>query len=461
MTDHPDTANTADNTGQGDLSLARNVKIGSFHIGSSMADILLGGVWNRIAIAELGFGAFPISLLLALRYFLAPLSVWVGQRSDSHPILGYRRTPYIWIGRGMILISLVVIGFATVAVYETGSALGWIIMVAAVILFSIGSAFSGTTFIALIYDVSPPHQKTRAISVVWFFLISGFAISGVLYSVLLKTYTREGFLTLFIVAPLVIGVLWFVSILGEERSIHTQKIKDNVPKGKPKQRAFWPAMREAWSNPQSRVFFWFLGLTTLFFYTQDGILEPFAAQVFNMPPETTNRFSSYWGSMTLVGIIVCLLLARRFPAWINNTSLSRWSVIILGVTFALFALCAFLQIRALVTVGLIVLGVGLGAWTVGTLGLMMDMTLVTGAGLYLSLWTVSETLARGVGTLVGGAIRDVGLSLSGSYPVAYGAVFVFQAAGFLLTVFLLNRVNVNAFRAGVPSAALVAEAAMD
>jgi MFS transporter, BCD family, chlorophyll transporter len=91
----------------------------------------------------------------------------------------------------------------------------------------------------------------------------------------------------------------------------------------------------------------------------------------------------------------------------------------------------------------------------------MDMTLVTGAGLYLSLWTVSETLARGVGTLVGGAIRDVGLSLSGSYPVAYGAVFVFQAAGFLLTVFLLNRVNVNAFRAGVPSAALVAEAAMD
>lgn len=448
-------------TGQDDLSLARNVKIGTFHIGSSMADILLGGVWNRVAIVELGFGAFPISLLLALRYFLAPLSVWVGQRSDVSPIFGYRRTPYIWLGRLMILVSLVTIGFATVAAHETGSPLAWLAMIASVILFSIGSAFSGTTFLALIYDITPQRQKTRAVSIVWFFLISGFAISGILYSVLLKTYTREGFLSLFIIAPLVMGGFWLLSIIGEERSVGEIKTEEK-PKGKPKFRDFWPAMRDAWSNSQSRVFFWFLGLTTLFFYTQDGILEPFAAQVFQMPTSTTNRFSSYWGSMTLIGIVVCLFLARRFPMRINNTSLSRWSVVILGVTFALFAVCALAQIRALVTICLIILGVGLGAWTVGTLGLMMDMTLITGAGLYLSLWTVSETLARGVGTLIGGLIRDVGMSVTGNnYAVAYAAVFIFQAVGFLLTLLLLNRINVGAFQASMPSAAMVVESAMD
>lgn len=445
--------------GEAHLSLGRNIKIGSFHIGSSMADILLGGVWNRIAIAELGFAAFPISLLLALRYFLAPLSVWVGQRSDSISIFGYKRLPFIWFGRALILISLVTIGFATVDVYETGSALGWIAMVSSVILFSVGSVFSGTTFLALIHDVAPGQQRTRAVSVVWFFLISGFAISGVFYSIVLKEYTRQGFLTLFVVAPIIMGILWVVSIFGEEKRM---KVKNEAPKpAKVRIEPFWPSMRRAWSNPQTRVFFWFLGLTTLFFYTQDGILEPFAGQVFNMAPSTTNRFSAYWGSMTLISIVVCLFLARRFPAQINNTSLSRWSVIVLAFTFALFTLSAFAQIRELVTIGLIVLGIGLGMWTVGTLGLMMNMTVVAGAGLYLSLWTVSETLARGVGTLIGGTLRDVTLNLTGSIPTAYGTVFLFQAVGFAATLFILSRVSVKEFRELIPTPSLVAEAAMD
>ena len=78
------------------LSLARNIKIALFHVGSSLADILALSVWNRIAIVELGLGAAPIALLLALRYLLAPLSIWVGQRSDVAPVRGYHRTPYIW-----------------------------------------------------------------------------------------------------------------------------------------------------------------------------------------------------------------------------------------------------------------------------------------------------------------------------------------------------------------------------
>jgi hypothetical protein len=62
------------------VSLPRNIKLGLFHLGSSMADILASGVWNRIAINELGLASTPVALLLALKYFLAPLSVWIGQR---------------------------------------------------------------------------------------------------------------------------------------------------------------------------------------------------------------------------------------------------------------------------------------------------------------------------------------------------------------------------------------------
>jgi len=442
------------------ISLARNIKIGTFHIGSSMADILVSAVWNRIAIAELGFAAFPISLLLALRYILAPLSVWIGQRSDVKAYFGYRRLPYIWGGRFMIMISLFTLALCTVAAYETNAPLAWIGMVASVILFSVGSVFSGTTYLALIYDITPKPQQTRVVSVVWFFLISGFAGSGILYSVLLKEYTREGFLRLFLIAPLIMGAFWFISTLGEERRQRKGEAAPQVEQVGPRV-SFGQTIRAAWANRQTRLFFLFLGLTTMFFYTQDIILEPFGAQVFGMTTATTNRFSSYWGSMTLIAIIVTLLLARRFPARINNISASRWSVFILIAAFALFAISAFAGVRPLVTVALIVLGIGLGVWTVGTLGLMMDMTSIAGAGLYLSLWTVSETLARGAGTALGGALRDIGFALFGNINIAYGGVFLVQAVGFALTLFVLSRVSIVDFHRNMPSPRAVMEGAMD
>jgi BCD family chlorophyll transporter-like MFS transporter len=367
----------------------------------------------------------------------------------------------------MILVSLVLLGFTTIAVKETGSALAWVGMVAAVILFSIGSAFSGTTFLALIYDRTPPPQRTRAVSVVWFFLISGFALSGVFYSVVLPTYTREGFLALFIGAPLIMGALWFFSILGEERrqkrdATGALPAPDSTVERRPTRQEFWDSIKSAWTNRQTRLFFAFLGLTTLFFYTQDGILEPFAGEVFKMDARITNRFSSYWGTTTLIAIVVCLFAARRWPKAINNRSLSFWSVLVLAATFLLFTISAFGQVRGLVTVGLVVLGVGLGMWTVGTLGLMMDMTRIAGAGLYLSLWTLSETLARGLGTLAGGSIRDFVLMLTSSLPGSYGAVFIFQTGGFAATLLILRRISVQEFQAqGSPAPALVLEASMD
>src|SRR5258706_15769402 len=127
------------------LSMARNAKIGLFHVGSSMADILAAGVWNRIAIAELGFAATPIALLLGLRYFLAPLAIWVGQRSDVSSWRGYRRLPYVWGGRLMMVLSYMLLGFSTVTVADNrDSVIGWVGMITALGLFSLGSALSGT-----------------------------------------------------------------------------------------------------------------------------------------------------------------------------------------------------------------------------------------------------------------------------------------------------------------------------
>jgi BCD family chlorophyll transporter-like MFS transporter len=250
-----------------------------------------------------------------------------------------------------------------------------------------------------------------------------------------------------------------VSVLGEEKPVQAALKQESVPTIA--QRSFLQDLRGAWASPQTRIFFAFLGLTTIFFYAQDIILEPFGAQVFSMSTAVTSRFSSYWGSTTLVAIVASLLLTRRFPKTVNTLSLSRWGVITLVFTFGLFFVSAVAQVRPLVTWGLVALGIGLGMWTVGTLGLMMDMTRVWGAGLYLSLWTVSETLARGIGSVFGGLIRDLGLALSGQLSLAYGAVFLLQAVGFALTLILLSRVNVDAFLRQAPAVETVFSKAMD
>src|SRR4030095_7301606 len=95
------------------LTTARNLKIGLFHLGSGMADVVTTGIWNRIMISDLGFSATPVGLLISLKYFLAPLGVWAGRKSDQGTIGGYRRLFWIWLGRAMMVIGMALLGFVT------------------------------------------------------------------------------------------------------------------------------------------------------------------------------------------------------------------------------------------------------------------------------------------------------------------------------------------------------------
>jgi BCD family chlorophyll transporter-like MFS transporter len=116
-------------------------------------------------------------------------------------------------------------------------------------------------------------------------------------------------------------------------------------------------------------------------------------------------------------------------------------VAILLITFIVFALSSFAEIRALVTPGLILLGIGLGVWNVGTLGLMVDLSPAGRAGTFLGFWTLVVTFARGLGVSGGGILRDVGFQIGGTFTVSYGATFVIGAAGLALALWALRRVH--------------------
>lgn len=435
------------------LTTSRNLKIGLFHLGSGMADVITTGIWNRIMISDLGFNATPIGLLVALRYFLAPIGVWAGRMSDSRAIFGYRRLFWIWLGRAMMAISIIALGVitATIARGDAVDAIDWVLITLSLLLFSLGNAFSGGTFLALIYDRAHEKQRGRAVGIVWTFLLLGFTVGGVLFGILLPSHTEgstelsftpDTLQNLFIIAGLVLGSLWFISLAGEERrsrgAVATQP-------GSEHDTSLKADLKLAWSNRQTRLFFWYLGLSMLFAFSQDLILEPFAGDVFGMEARVTTRFAAYWGSMSILGTIVFLVLSRRVK-WLTNTVMNYFGVGLLVVTFAMFAVSSFAEIRSLVTPGLILLGLGLGFWNVGTLGLMMDMSPFGRAGTFLGFWTLVVTVSRGIGVSGGGILRDLFLQFSGNHATAYGLVFGIGAVGLVVAIVILSRINVRQFK---------------
>ena len=447
------------------LSTVRNLKIGLFHLGSGMADVITTGIWNRIMISDLGFNATPIGLLVALRYFLSPLGVWAGRLSDSRALFGYRRLFWIWLGRAMMAISIIALGLvtATIARGDVVDAIDWVLITLSLLLFSLGNAFSGSTFLALIYDRTNEKQRGRAVGIVWTFLLVGFTIGGVLFGVLLPahaegstelSFTPDTLQNLFIIAGLMLGTLWFISLVGEERRSRGAVA---MQAGSEHNTSLRADLRLAWSNRQTRLFFWYLGLSMLFAFSQDLILEPFAGDVFAMEARVTTRFAAYWGSMSILGTIAFLFLSRRLK-WLTNTVMNYIGVGLLVLTFVMFAVSSFAEIRQLVTPGLILLGLGLGFWNVGTLGLMMDMSPFGRAGTFLGFWTLVVTLSRGIGVSGGGILRDLFLQISGSHTVAYGTVFAVGAVGLCVAIVVLSRINVRQFKETYETEAATPEA---
>ena len=283
------------------------------------------------------------------------------------------------------------------------------------------------------------------------FLLIGFATGGMFFSLFMPRdvsagavgFSAESVLVMFLVAAALFSVLWFVSLLGEERRTNDAAIAatDN-----------WGSLRGdlalVWRSRALRFFLFYVMLSMLFAFLQDTVLEPFGGEVFAMDAPATNRFSAYWGSMAIIGSFVVLWLTRRFDV-LNNKNVSQAGVVVLLVAYLIFACSAFAEMRNLVRPGLIMLGIGYGVWNIGTLGLMMEMSPVGRAGTFLGFWTFCVTIARGAGVAGGGMIRDLMLSLSGEYTVAYGAVFCCGIGGLLLAALALQKVNAVDYEADI------------
>ncbi len=428
---------------QQDWTFWRLLRLSTFQIGSAMGDILVTSIWNRVMISNFGIPAAPVSLLIALRYLISPLSLWAGYRSDAHAFFGLRRTPYIWLGRSLMIVSLPLLGFSLMR-FGAGreDVVAWALATSSSLLYGVGTLLSGSPFLALVRDSAPPEKQGLAISTVETALIIFFAVVGVTFGMWMEVYDPLIFWQMIVATILIGGFFWFFAIAGIEKRVAEGQGLTNSPV---QNSGFGQTLHTIWRDPRTRAFFVFLSLATLSAWMQDAILEPFGADVFGLSAGRTTRFNSYWQSATVVTLIGSALVWRKRPPQYQGR-IAGTGLFTMGLGMVLLVVAALLDQVRLLDLALLVFGAGFGVYTFGGLSLMAVMSSDREAGAYLGLWTVSILVFKGLGTFAGGALRDLFyLNLGLTAATSYALVFAISAAGLFGAVAALTRVDVVGF----------------
>ena len=434
------------------FSIWRALRLSSFQIGSAMGDILVTSIWNRILITSFGIPAAPVSFLIALRYLLSPLSLWAGFMSDTKPLWGMRRTSYIWLGRGLMVLSLPLLGLSVGRLAgSTTDVLGWSFAVASSLLYGIGTLISGSPFLALVRDSAPKERQGLAISMAETMLIIFFAMVGISFSIWMREYDPMVFWEMIVGTAVIGGFFWLFAIWGAEKRANAMAASSpattQAALGRRSLQAagFWSTFGKIWQDPRTRGFFVFLSLATLSAWAQDAILEPFGGEVFGLPFERTTRLNSYWQAATVVTLLVGSFLWRKRPPE-RQSPVTQGGLLAMVAGMVLLGMASLFNQVHLLELSLLVFGGGFGIYTFGGLSLMAVMSSDKEAGAYLGLWTISILLFKGLGTFLGGALRDLLLLGLGLPPTTtYGVIFVVEAVGLLTAVIILSRLDILSF----------------
>lgn len=427
------------------LSTWTLLRLGLRQFAAGMGTALIFGVLNRVLKVELGVSLAIVAPILASLNLAAPLALGVGHRSDTRPILGYRRSPYI-IGGSLIAGSAVAAApHIAGALAEGLTAVSVIAALALFIVMGIGMYGAGTVFFALVSDLAPENERGHAASIVYLMLLAGiFAGVGLTAAILPSgadlEALRSGLTLLFAVVGALTVALTVIAVWGHEERI--------VSKGSPGKQAdervpFRVAMREISSIRQARIFFYFMVISTVFLFLQQAVLEPYGGEVLGMNVRTTTAFNA----MLTLGILIGMGSAGRpWAEQMGQIKVARIGLYASGAGFLALGLAALSASSPPSWMTIFVVGVGNGIFTVAGLALMMAIADEGNTALFLGAWTVGHALAEGIATATGGVLFEALASLLG-ITGGYASVFLIQGIGLLACVPLLRKIDLDAFRA--------------
>ena len=427
----------------------KRFQLGLLHLAVAMTLVPINSTLNRVMIKELAFSATLVAVLASLPYLLSPIQVLIGSFSDRHPLLGWRRTPYIAIGLIFCVLGVVLAPLAAFVLVENFF-IGLIFGLFAFGAWGMGFNFATVSYFSLATDLSGEKERGSTISVMFFMMIIGIISTSLLVSRLVDPYTPEALIRSFSIVgglALVIGLLGLIKL--EARTFSARKEQQ--------QRYSWRVLATSiLENKQATIFFVYLIILLIALLGQDILLEPYGGEAFGMPVRDTTRITSIWGIFTLVALLIAGVLERR----ISKRAIAYFGGSIALVGFILIAASGIMINTVVFYSGVILLGAGTGFSTVSNLSLMLDMTTAAKVGLFIGAWGMANAASRLIGALLSGVVRDILTEVLQDPVLAYVSVFAILALLLLISLLLLRRINVAAFREQAASSSVIERAAL-
>jgi BCD family chlorophyll transporter-like MFS transporter len=422
----------------------KRLQLGLLHTAVAMTLVPINSTLNRVMIYELGLSKTLVTLLAISPYLLSPIQVAIGSFSDRHPILGYRRSPYILIGLILCVVGVTVSPQVAILISENFT-LGIIVGLLAFGAWGMGYNLSAVSYLSLASELSGEKGRGRTVAVMFTMMILGLITTGLTLSRLVPTYSPEILTRAFnlvAASALTLGLLGLFRLEPRSKAESAQS---------PRAEAYTVRQMTAaiMSNPVARVFFVYLLLLLAALLGQDVLLEPFGAQAFGMTIEQTSRFVSIMGTFTLLAFALAGALEGRVP----KRRLAQTGNLGALLGFLTILASGILHSSGVFYAGLVLLGFGTGLSTVANLSLMFDLTVPEQVGLYIGAWGFSNGLSRLVGLFLAGIVADLATQVTGSALNGYLIVFGIEALMLIVAAFLFYRIDVSAFhrRASEPT----------
>jgi BCD family chlorophyll transporter-like MFS transporter len=418
------------------LKLKQTLRLSLVQFWMGAASVLLLGTLNRILRVEMGMDLALIGLMLGGAHYLAAfVSTPVGHWSDTHPFRGYHRLPYIVAGTAVTVLSLATAPFVAAFVAQDPSPLRLALAFLFFFVEGLGVNVGATTYLALVTDRTDESERGRVVSIIWTVMMFGILAGALGGASFLGEYSFSRLVTLFFLAAGGVIVLTVVALWRAERRRAAVEAEGGTP--------LRVALQILRHSRQTRLFFLLILLGLFFHFLQDVILEPFGGEVLGLSVGQTTMFNAY----NMVGVIAGLVIGGVLV--IPRTGKKRVAAAgnLIGlVAFSMLTAIALSRNPGPVVVSIVLMGLGTGAFTVGGVSLMMDLTIDGQAGLFVGAWTLAQALARFSSSVLSGTIHDLVVGLNGGSHVAYAVIFGIQAAGMLLVTWLLLHINILSFR---------------
>lgn len=414
----------------------KRLQLALIHTAVAVTLVPINSTLNRVMIFDLGISKTLFTILAIFPYLLAPIQVAIGSFSDRHPILGFRRSPYILVGLILCVLGVAVSPQVALLISENFT-LGVIFGILAFGMWGMGYNLSAVSYLSLASELSGEKGRGKTIATMFTLMVIGIIATGIGLSQMVPTFdpvTLElAFITI-AASALILGLIGLFKLEPRSNGISPAVKSENYTV-----REMTAAITE---NPVAKIFFVYLLLLLAAILSQDVLLEPFAAQAFGMTLEQTSRIVSITNSFTLIAFIVAGFLDGR----IKKKYVAQTGNLAALFGFVTIVVSGFVASQTVFYIGITLLGFGTGISTIANLSLMFDLTVPEKVGLYIGAWGFSNGLSRLVGLLMAGVVADLATQFTGSSLNGYLVVFSIEALMLLVAAVMLYRIDVGSFR---------------